>query len=143
MLVQEALGIFAGDILPHRDKAVPGHQLGDRLARIVGESHVAVSQDSSQPTGAALDDRDAGDFMVGHQPQRIGETLVRVDRDRVDHHAGLEFFDLADFVGLLFNRHIAVDDADSAGLRHRDRIWKRCLRFMIQSPTARLPIRPD
>ena len=59
--------------------------------------------------------------MVGHQPQRIGEGLVRMDRDRVDDHAGLEFLDLADFVGLLFDRHIAVDDANPAGLRHRDR----------------------
>ncbi len=47
--------------------------------------------------------------------------LVRVDRDRVDHHPGLEFLDLADFVGLLLDAHVAVDDADSAGLRHRDR----------------------
>ena len=121
MLVQEALGVFAGDILTHRDKAVPGHQLGDRLARVVGESHVAVGQNAGEPTGAALDDRDAGDLVVGHQPQRVGEGLVGVDRDRVDDHAGLELLDLADFVGLLIDAHVAVDDANSAGLRHCDR----------------------
>jgi len=44
-----------------------------------------------------------------------------VDRDRIDDHAGLEFFDLADFVGLLPDRHVAVNHADSARLRHRDR----------------------
>ena len=121
MLVQQALCVFARDILAHRDQLVPGHQLGDRLARIVGESHVAVGEDSGEPAGAALDDRDAGDLVVGHQPQRVGERLVGVDRDRVDHHPGLEFLDLADFVGLLFDAHVAVNDANSAGLRHRDR----------------------
>ena len=59
--------------------------------------------------------------MLGHQPQRVGQGLVRMDRDRVDHHAGLEFLDLADFGGLLVDRHVAVDDAEPAGLRHGDR----------------------
>ena len=44
-----------------------------------------------------------------------------MDRDRVDDHAGLELLDLADFVGLLLDGHIAVDHANSAGLSHRDR----------------------
>ena len=44
-----------------------------------------------------------------------------MDGDRVDHHPGLEFLDLADLVGLLLDRHVAVDDADAAGLGHRDR----------------------
>jgi hypothetical protein len=126
MLVQQALCVFARDILAHCDKPVPGHQLGDGLARVVGESHVAVGQNAGQPAGAALDDRDAGDLVVGHQPQRIGQRLVRVDRDWVHDHARFEFLDLADFVGLLIDAHVAVDDADSGGLRHRDRECAFC-----------------
>ena len=59
--------------------------------------------------------------MLGHQAQRVGQGLVRMDRDRVYDHAGLEFLDLADFGGLLLDRHVAVDDAEPAGLRHGDR----------------------
>ena len=121
VLVQEALGLLAGDALAHGDQLVPGHQLGDRLARVAGKAHVAVGQDADQLARAALDHRDAGDLVIGHQPQRVGQRLVGVDRDRVDHHPGLEFLDLADFVRLLVDRHVAVDDADPAGLRHRDR----------------------
>src|SRR5438270_3761260 len=121
MLVQEAFGVLAGNTFAHRDKAVPRHQLGDRLPRVVGESDIAVGQNAGEPAGTALYDRDAGELVVGREPQRVGEGLLRMDRDRVDDHAGLEFLDLADFVGLLFERHIAVDDADPAGLRHCDR----------------------
>ena len=59
--------------------------------------------------------------MVGHQPQRLGQGLVGMDRDRVDHHPGLEFLDLADLVRLLLDRHVAMNDADAAGLGQRDR----------------------
>src|SRR5580704_9833899 len=65
MLVQQAFCIFARDILAHCDKPVPGHQLGDRLARVVGESHVAVGQNAGETTGPALAERDDGGLVVG------------------------------------------------------------------------------
>ena len=43
-----------------------------------------------------------------------------MDGDRVHHHAGFEFLDLLDFLGLPLRRQIAVDHADAAGLRHGD-----------------------
>ena len=51
VLVQQALGLLARDVLAHRDQLVLGHQLGDRLARIAGEAHVAVGQDADEPAG--------------------------------------------------------------------------------------------
>ena len=124
VLMQQALGILARDVLAHRHQLFLGHQLGDRLARIAGEAHVAVGQDARAPSAcsiAALDHRNARDPVVGHQPQRVGQRLVGVDRDRVDHHPGLELLDLADFGRLLVDRHVAVNDAEPAGLGHRDR----------------------
>jgi hypothetical protein len=124
--MQQALRLVLADAFAHRDETLAGHQFGDRLARIVGEAHVAVGQDAAQFArliwiGAALDHRDAGNPVFGHQPQRVGQGLVGMDRDRIDHHPGLEFLDLADLGFLLVDRHVAVDHAEPAGLRHRDR----------------------
>src|SRR6202047_5657624 len=65
MLVQQAFCIFARDILAHCDKPVPGTPLGDRLARGVRESHVAVGQDAGETTGTPPDDPEGGDFVGG------------------------------------------------------------------------------
>ena len=46
---------------------------------------------------------------------------IGTERDRVDHHAGLELLDLADLVGLRRGVEIAVQDAEPAVLRHGDR----------------------
>src|SRR6266480_2632227 len=105
MLVQEALCFIARSRLVHRDEIVFRHQLGDGLVRVVGEAHIAVGQDAAEPArliriGAALDDGDAGNLVVGHQAQRVGQGLVGMDRDRVHDHPGLELLDLAD-LGLL------------------------------------------
>jgi len=126
MLVQEALCFIARSRLVHRDEIVFRHQLGDGLVRVVGEAHIAVGQDAAEPAGligigAALDDGNAGNLVVGHQAQRVGQGLVGMDRHRVHDHPGLELLDLADLGLLLLDRHVAVDDAETAGLRHRDR----------------------
>ena len=42
------------------------------------------------------------------------------DRDRIEDDAGFELFHLAHVGGLFFGRHVAVDDAHAAGLRHGD-----------------------
>ena len=70
---------------------------------------------------AALHHRNAGDVVLLHQRERVGERRVRMDGERVHHHAGFELLDLAHLGGLLVRLEIAVDDADAAGLRHGDR----------------------
>jgi hypothetical protein len=50
------------------------------------------------------------------------ETLsVRRHGDRVDDHAAFRALHLVDFVGLLLDGQIAMDDAQAALLRQRDR----------------------
>ncbi len=82
-----------------------GHQLGDRLARIVGEAHVAVGENADElrrlAVRPALDHRNAGDRGAAHQRQRFGERRVGKDGDRIDDHAALEALDLAHLLGLL------------------------------------------
>ena len=77
VLVQEPLGLVLADALAHGDEPLLGHQLGHLLARIGGEAHVAVGEDADQLAGpaiaAALDHRNAGDAVLLHQRERVGE----------------------------------------------------------------------
>ena len=123
VLVQEPARLVAPDPLPDRDH-LAGHELVDRLARIVGETDVAVGEDADELAGLAvrarLDHRNAGDRGALHHRQRVGERRVGEDGDRIDDHAAFEALDLAHLLGLIGGLEVAVDDADAAGLRHGD-----------------------
>ena len=63
------------------------------------------------------------------KPEILRASLIRMisptvwsgmDRDRIDHHAALELLDHLHLVGLFGGRHVAVNDAHAAGLRHGD-----------------------
>ena len=73
--------------------------------RVGGKAHVAVGEDADELAGAAvaaaLDHRNAGNVVLLHQRQRVGERRVRLDGDRVHHHAGFELLHLAHLRGLL------------------------------------------
>ena len=125
VLMQQPLGLLLADALAHRDQLVLGHQLGDALARILGEAHVAVGQDADQLAGhavaGALDHRNAGNAVVPSSVRAHRRSVaVGLDGERVHDHAGFELLDLADLRRLLVRVEIAVDDAEAAGLRHGD-----------------------
>ena len=105
----------------HGHQAVARHQLVDPRVGIGGEADVAVGQDADQPPGAGLHHRDAADVVLRLQRADVGQGLVGVDGDRVDHHAGFELLDLADLGGLLGGRQVLVDHPDAAKLGHADR----------------------
>ena len=123
-LVQQALGLVLRHAFAHGDEPVAGHQLGHRLADIGGEAHVAVRQDADElaagAVGTALDHRDAGDPVLLHHLEGVGQRLVGVDGDRVEHHARLVLLDEANLLSLLGRLEVAVDHAESAILRHGD-----------------------
>ena len=98
-LVQEPLGLVRAHAFAHRDQLLLGHQRADRRGVVGGEADVAVGQDADQ-LAVALDHRNAGDLVLRHQRQRVGQGLVGMDGDGVHHHAGFELLDLAHLVGL-------------------------------------------
>ena len=104
---------------------LPGHEVRHRLARIVGEAHVAVGENADELRGLAvrpaLDDGNAGDRGAAHERERVGERGVGKDGDRIDDHPALEPLDLAHLLGLIGRVKITVDDPDPARLRHGDR----------------------
>ena len=63
----------------------------------------------------------AGDAVARHQRLRVGDRLVGTDGDRVHDHAALAAFDAVHLFRLPVDRHVAMDDADAALLRQRDR----------------------
>ena len=85
MLVQEPLGLVLVDAFAHGDEPILGHQLGDFLPLVGGKAHVAVGENADELAGcfalavaaAALDHRNAGNVMLLHQRQRVGERRVR------------------------------------------------------------------
>ena len=80
VLMQQPLGFVLADAFADRDQPVLGHQLGDGLTHVGGEAHVAVGQDADQLAGlavaAALHHRDAGNVVLLHQLERIGERRL-------------------------------------------------------------------
>ncbi len=119
-LMQEAPRLFGRHAFPHRDQIFLGHKLGNRLLAIGGETDVTIGQDTDQPAIPAFDHRNAGDAMMRHQDARLGQGLVGMDGDRIDHHAALIALDPANLFGLRGDVEILMDDAQAAGLRQRD-----------------------
>ena len=125
VLMQQALRLLLAHPFPHRDQTLLGHQLRHRLPGIGGKAHVTVGENTDQLAASGpsrrLDHRDSGDVVDLHESERIGQRRIRLDGDRIDHHAGLELFHPADLLRLLFGLKIAVDHPDAARLGHGDR----------------------
>ena len=123
--MQQALGLFAIDVLAHGDELFLGHQLVDWRLQIGREAHVAMGENADELAFAAsvarrFHDGNAGDLVLGHQLECGGERGGRFDGDRVHHHAGFKLLHRGDLVRLLLGREITMNDADAAGLGNRD-----------------------
>ena len=112
------LGLAGAD--RHGREIVPGHQLSDRLAWVLGKAHVAIGDDAAQ-LARFFDHWNAADPVRLHQLERVRERLVGAHGDRVDHHSALEPFYLPNRRRLLLDSEVAVEDADAAELREGDR----------------------
>ena len=116
--VEEPLRLVAVHVLAHRDQVLGGHDLAHRPVRVGLEADVAVGEDADQPAAARLDHGDAGDAVLLLEAQRLAHRAVGRNGQRVDDHAGLELLDPAHLLRLGSGRHVLVDDAEAASLRH-------------------------
>ncbi len=119
-LVQQPARFFLAGAERHGREIVGGHQLADRLERVLGEADVAIGDDADQPAGQ-IGHRDAADAVGRHQLLRLAQRRIGVDGDRVDDHAALVALDRAHRGDLFGDQQIAVEHADPAHLRHGDR----------------------
>ncbi len=104
----------------HRDKVFLCHKFADRLVGLVGKPDISVGEYPDQLAAVSFYHRNARNPLVFHQPQSVGQSLLRRDRDRVDHHSGLKLLDCPHFVGLVCHIHVFVKHADATSLRHRN-----------------------
>ena len=120
MAVQETLGL--GQRRPDRrgDEVPARHQRRDRLRSVALEPQVAVGQDADEPT-VVVGDRHAGDVVALHQLERVGDERRGRERHRVADHPRLGALDLVDLRGLVGDREVAVDDAETTLACQRDR----------------------
>ena len=126
VLVQQALGLLLADAFAHRDQAVLGHQLGDLLAGIGGEAHVAIGEDADQlaglcrcrpPSTTGMPEMPFAFISASASASVASGPMVTGFTTMPDSN----FFTCRTCVGLLVGLEVAVDDADAAGLRHGDR----------------------
>src|ERR1700733_828513 len=119
MLVQNFFRLFQRRADWDGNQVVLRHHLADRDIEAGLEAKVSIGEDADQ---FAVFQRDwhTGDFVLFHHFERVGNLGIGRHGDRIDDHAALGAFYLIDFVGLLLDREIAMDDAESALLRERD-----------------------
>ena len=122
MILEHPLRFGERRIFRRRDEAFLRHDFLDRLVQIRLETHIAIRDDPDQfPVHR---DRHAGNVVFIHQIVRIGEKIVRSQRNRIDDDAVLRTLDLVDLFALLVDAHILVNDADAALTRNRNRHFR-------------------
>ncbi len=87
------------------------------IARL--KTEIAIGQNADQLS--IFGDRYARDTIAAHHLQSFGDSALRFDSHWVDDHAAFAALHAIDFFGLFFDRHVAVNDADAALLRERNR----------------------
>ena len=117
---QERPRLFRRRAFADGGQARGGHQGAGRQVEVGLETHVPVGQDADKLAGAGLDHGKARYLALSGDGQDVAQRRLRVHGQRVDDHAAFVALDLADLVGLLLDRHIAVKDAHAAGLGHGD-----------------------
>ncbi len=96
-----------------------GHHRGDRLIQTGFKTHIAVSDNPHQIF--TLHHRHTREVVISGQLQQLTDGGLFGGGDGIGDHTALEFFHLADFVGLLFGGHVLMDDANATLLRQGNR----------------------
>jgi hypothetical protein len=111
--------VFVRAFLDRDELVLARHDVAHRILGLLLETQVAAGDNADQLS--VLHHRHAGDAVRAHDLHHVADRGVRHHRDRIADHPGFELFHQPHFGGLAFDRHVLVDDADAAGLRHRDR----------------------
>jgi len=89
------------------------HDVVDEFVHLAFEPEVAVRHDADQ-LAVVVNDGDAADVVLAHQHECVADGFAALDGDGVVYHAVFGTLDDSHLAGLLVDRHVLVDDADSA-----------------------------
>jgi len=103
----------------HGDEVFLRHHAIDGNVEAGLEAQVAVGENAHQP--AVFGDGHAGNFILAHDFERVADLVGGGHGDGIDDHAALRAFHLVDFVGLLLDAQVAMNNAEPALLRQRNR----------------------
>ena len=126
MLLQDRPGLVERGAHLGGDESVGavggGHEFGDRAIEVgsLTETDVPVGQDADK-VAVVVGDRDARELEPVHQRLGLVQQRSGGERDGVGDHSRLRPLDLLYLRGLIGNRHVAMDHADSAVACHRNR----------------------
>ena len=95
------------------------HYLRKGAVHLAFKAQVAVGDHANQHL-VLIHDGDAADAVLIHQLEGILDQSVLGQSHGVDNHTVLSTFYLTHLVGLTLNRHILVQHAEAALLRHSD-----------------------
>ena len=94
------------------DEVVLRHHFVDGTVETALEAQVAVGDDTHQML-VIVDHGDTTDMILGHDVESLGDGRAKGDGDRIVDHAVLGTLDDSHLTGLVLDRHILVDHADT------------------------------
>ena len=115
---QNPLSRFQRRMFRAGDEVFLGHDLGKPLVVVGEEVQVAAGEDALEE--AVDGDGHAADLVLFHDAAGVADGLVGRQRDGVGDDAVFAAFDLIDFVGLVGDGKVFVNDADAAFLGEGD-----------------------
>ncbi len=118
MLVQDGFRVVQRSSDRNGDEVFLGHHFADGNVGAGFEAQIAIGEDADELL--VLGYRHAGNAVVTHDLQRVGDLVIGRHGDGIDDHAAFRALHLVDFAGLLLDGEVAMDDAESALLRHCD-----------------------
>ncbi len=119
VIEQHRLGIVQFSAMRRYETVTRCHHLGDTARHIGLEAEITVRNDTHQ-SPLVIDNRNTADFVFVHQLERIAHGMLLRNGHGIVNHAILGSFHTPHVRRLSFDRHILVDDTDTALTRERD-----------------------
>ena len=121
---EDLLRFLEGGTLLRRYEVLARHALADLLRVVLLENEVTVRDDTDELL--ALGDWHAGDAELRHEIIGILQGVICGQEERIGDDTILRALYHVDFLCLLLDRHILVDDTDTTAARHGDRHLMLC-----------------
>jgi hypothetical protein len=119
VLVQQREHLVLRRIFAHGDQAfLRGHDGGNRSVEFRFEAQIPMCDDSDDLR--PQNHRHPGDVLRASQLDDLANRHVRIHGDRIADHAALELLDAVNLARLVVDRHVLVNDADTALLGDGD-----------------------